>query len=98
MKTYKIITFEERKVIEELYAANWSAQQIAEHLSFSPATIYREIQRGDTHTLDKNGRSGYSAEKAQENAEHLRKNRGKRHLPEPDDESGNKYAFVNRDL
>lgn len=80
-RTYKTLDFEKRKVIEQLYAANWSAQQIADHLSLSPATIYRELERGNTHTLDNNGRSGYSAVQAQENAEKLRKNRGKRRPP-----------------
>ena len=97
-RTYKIIDFEKRKVIEELYAANWSAQEIADHVGLSPATIYRELQRGNTGKLDKNGRSGYSAIKAQENAERLRKNRGKRRPTDTDDESCNKHAFVNRDL
>lgn len=97
-RTYKIINFEKRKVIEKLYAENWNAQEIAEHLSLSPATIYRELQRGNTGKLDKNGRSGYSAIKAQENAERLRKNRGKRRHHEADGESGNKYASVNRDI
>ena len=97
-RTYKIIDFEKRKVIEKLYAENWNAQEIADHLSLSPATIYRELQRGNTCKLDKNGRSGYSAIKAQENAERLRKNRGKRRPTDTDDESGNKHAFVNRDL
>lgn len=97
-RTYKIINFEKRKVIEKLYVENWNAQEIAEHLSLSPATIYRELQRGNTGKLDKNGRSGYSAIKAQENAERLRKNRGKRRSTDTDDENGNKHAFVNRDL
>lgn len=97
-RTYKIIDFEKRKVIEKLYVENWNAQEIAEHLSLSPATIYRELQRGNTGKLDKNGRSGYSAIKAQENAERLRKNRGKRRSTGTDDDSDNKHAFVNRDL
>ena len=97
-RTYKIIDFEKRKIIEELYAANWSAQEIADHVGLSPATIYRELERGNTGELDKNGRSGYSAVKAQEDAERLRKNRGKRRPPETDDETGNKNAFVNRDI
>lgn len=97
-KRYKRLTFEERKAIEMMYRQNMGAEEIASKLEISASTIYRELERGNTGELDKNGRSGYNAAKAQENAERLRKSRGKRRLPETDDESGNKHAFANRDL
>ena len=97
-KHYKKLTFEERKAIEMLYRGNMSAQEIASKLEISAATVYRELERGNTHIMDKNGRSGYSARLAQQKAERLRKNRGRRRPPEADDESSNKHAFVNRDI
>ena len=97
-RSYKIVTFEERKAIEMMYRGNMSAQEIASKLEISAATVYRELERGNTHIMDKNGRSGYNARLAQQNAERLRKNRGRRRTPSADDESTNNHAFTNRDL
>ena len=97
-KHYKKLTFEERKAIEMMYRQNMGAEEIAGKLEISVSTIYRELHRGNTHITDINGNSGYSAIKAQENAERLRKNRGKRRPTDTDDESDNKHAFVNRDM
>lgn len=97
-RTYKILSFEERKAIEMMYRSNMSAQEIASKLEISAATVYRELERGNTHIMDRNGRSGYSAVIAQNNAERLRKNRGRRRPPSADDESNNSHTFTNRDL
>ena len=97
-KHYKKLTFEERKAIEMMYRQNMGAEEIAAKLEISTSTIYRELQRGNTHITDINGRSGYSAALAQNRIAYSRKNRAKRHSSEADDECGNKHAFVNRDL
>lgn len=60
-KHYKKLTFEERKAIEMMYRQNMGAEEIAAKLEISVSTIYRELQRGNTHITDINGRSGYSA-------------------------------------
>ena len=74
----KNMSYDSRKQIEKYYILNLSAKEIAERLGCSIATVYRELNRGNTHELDCNGRSGYNAETAQEIAEALRKNRGRR--------------------
>lgn len=95
---FKKLTFEERKAIEMMYRQNMGAEEIASKLEISAATIYRELQRGNTHITDRNGRSGYSAVLAQNRIEYNRQNRAKRRAAAPDDETANKYAFTNRDL
>lgn len=61
--TCRYLTFEDRKSIEALYAANTSLVEIASKLGVHLATIYREMTRGSTGELDNNGRSGYSIER-----------------------------------
>jgi IS30 family transposase len=97
-KHYKKMTCEERKAIEMMYRQNMGAEEIAAKLEISVSTIYRELQRGNTHITDINGRSGYSAALAQNRIAYSRKNRAKRRAATPDDETANKYAFTNRDL
>jgi len=83
-RKFKIIDYAKRMVIEELYSQNWSIPDIADHLGYTLSTIYRELDRGNTGTLDVNGRCGYKALIAQEKAEVLRKNRGRRRLNRPE--------------
>lgn len=97
-KHYKRLTFEERKAIEMMYRQHMDAEEIASKLEISAATIYRELQRGNTHITDINGRSGYSAVLAQNRLEYNRQIRAKRRAASADDETANKYAFSNRDL
>ena len=57
----KHMTLEERKVLETRYNAGQSVPGIADAMGFSFSTIYKELKRGDTGAMDKNGRAGYSA-------------------------------------
>lgn len=76
--TCRYLTFEDRKSIEALYAANTSLVEIASKLGVHLATIYREMTRGSTGELDNNGRSGYSADIAQKTVQDSIKRRGHR--------------------
>ncbi len=76
--TCRYLTFEDRKSIEALYAANISLVEIASKLGVHLATIYREMTRGSTGELDNNGRSGYSADIAQKTVQDSIKRRGHR--------------------
>ena len=58
-------TFEDRKKFEALYAAGTSFPDMAKDLGVHLATIYHELAKGTTETLDANGRYTYSAETAQ---------------------------------
>ena len=51
--TCRYLTFEDRKSIEALYAANTSLVEIASKLGVHLATIYREMTRGSTGELEK---------------------------------------------
>ena len=76
--TCRYLTFEDRKSIEALYAANTSLVEIASKLGVHLATIYREMTRGSTGELDNNGRGGYSADIAQKTVQDSIKRRGHR--------------------
>ncbi len=56
----------EREEIETMYNEGMLAIDIAEKLGYSESTIYKELRRGDTGEMDRNGRAGYSAKLAQE--------------------------------
>lgn len=62
----KHMTLEDRKQLEARYNAGQSVAGIARELCFDCSTIYKELKRGDTGQMDKNGRAGYSAELGQE--------------------------------
>lgn len=76
-KKYKLLTYEDRKKLEEMYLNNERPSDIADKLGVHTATIYKELQRGDTGALDKNLRSEYSAELAQRKTTESLKNRGR---------------------
>lgn len=80
------ITLEERRRIEKIYGTGAGAVEIAKSLGRHPATIYREIERGDTGQLDKYQRHEYSAELAQRRAQENIRRRGK-HRIEVEDEA-----------
>lgn len=64
------LNFEDRKKIERLYSENTDIKDIAQSIGVCVSTMYREIQRGITEEMDKNGRFIYSAEKAQKRIKH----------------------------
>lgn len=75
--TCRYLTYKDRKNMETLYKANMSLIDIANGLGVHIATIYRELTRGSTGRLDKNGRNGYSAELAQKHVRENLKRRGR---------------------
>lgn len=76
--TCQYLTFEDRKRLEALYKDNKSPADIAAELGVHLATIYRELKRGGTGKLDKNGRNGYKAKIAQQTVQDSIKRRGHR--------------------
>lgn len=76
MREYKLLTYEDRKKIEEMYSQNVRTLDIANSLGVHTATIYRELERGYTGTTDDNHRPGYSADVAEQNYQENVKRRG----------------------
>ena len=68
------MTFSARKQLEAAYNRGDKIADIAAALFVHPATVYRDLTRGATGEMDKNGRPGYSAETAQRNTIRTRKN------------------------
>ena len=75
---YRYLTFEDRKKIEAWHLLGDRPVDIAARLSVHHTTIYKELQRGATGTLDANQREGYSAELAERRLRESFKRRGKR--------------------
>ena len=76
--TCRYLTYEDRKSLEALYADSVSLTDIASELGVHLATVYRELTRGGTGELDKNGRSGYSGALGQKRVSENFKRRGRR--------------------
>lgn len=55
------LSYDQRKTLEKMYAANVKIGSIAATLGVNQVTIYRELKRGGTGMLDANGRMAYSA-------------------------------------
>lgn len=79
---YKYISLENRQEIEKRYGAGAKPVDIARALGIHPATIYRELARGDTGQLDRYQRREYSAELAQRRVQENLRRRGKHNAPE----------------
>ena len=75
---YRYLTFEDRKKIEAWHLIGDRPADIAARLSVHYTTIYKELQRGATGTLDRNQREGYSAELAERRLRENFKRRGKK--------------------
>ena len=75
---YRYLTFEDRKKIEAWHLIGDRPADIAARLSVHYTTIYKELQRGATGTLDRNQREGYSAELAERRLRESFKRRGKK--------------------
>ena len=74
----RYLTYEDRKRLEALYGAGEGLPEIAEELGVHLSTIYRELARGSMPGLDRNGRSCYAADLAQEVFAASLKRKGKR--------------------
>lgn len=83
----KYITLENRQEIERRYEIDGDRPaDIASSLGIHPATIYRELTRGDTGKLNKYQRPEYSAELAQRRAQENIRRRGRQHAAQADPE------------
>lgn len=65
MNGYRYLNYTDRKLLESLYLKGERPQDIADAVEVHVATIYKELKRGYTGELDRNGRKEYSAELAQ---------------------------------
>jgi len=77
-KKYAYLSLEDRQTIEAMYGNGASVVEIASRLCCPETTIYRELRRGDTGTLDKYQRNGYSAVLGQRALQLAFKRRGKK--------------------
>lgn len=76
-RKYKYIDLSGRKLIEKLYLSGVRPADIAEEMEMTTATIYRELERGYTGELDKNGKREYNPNVAQEKIQNSMKQRGR---------------------
>lgn len=79
MGRYRYLTLADREKLEALHLEGQRAQDIADALGVHVATIYKELQRGDTGNYDKNMNREYSAKLAQAHLTENLRNRGKKH-------------------
>ena len=81
-KKYKFITKDERDKISAWYSVGDRPFDIAARIGVHVATIYHELQRGNTGELDANFRPAYCPALAQQVFQANLKKRGKR-KPKP---------------
>lgn len=83
VRSYKYITFSDRREIAALYQANTRPADIAEKIGVSTAAIYRELKRGETAgedgtpVLDRNRRRAYNPVIAQQTVQANFRRRGR---------------------
>lgn len=73
----RYMSYDQRKELEAMYAANAEINDIAARLGVNHVTVYRELKRGETGELDKNERMAYSAELGQKTLNENFRRRGK---------------------
>lgn len=61
-------TLDDRTTIERMYNEGARVEKIAKALGRNRATVYRELNKGFTGEMDKNGRPGYRADLGQKYA------------------------------
>ena len=77
MATYKSLTYEERRTIQEMWEAGVRAIVIADKLEASVTSIYAELRRGQDGGRLPNQRLRYSADLAQERIQRAYEQRGR---------------------
>ena len=82
MGKYRYITIQDRKSIAQWYLNGDRPCDIAARLGVHTATIYHELQKGDTGKLDKNQRPAYDPVIAQRTVETNFKRRGRKRKAE----------------
>lgn len=78
MGRYRYLTLADREKLEALHLEGQRAQDIADALGVHVATIYKELQRGDTGNFDRNMNREYNAKLAQARLTESLRNRGKK--------------------
>lgn len=74
---YKYITYQERQRISARYLNDERVADIAAALGLSLTSVYRELKRGETGSLDRNQRMAYDPTLAQRRTQENLKRRGK---------------------
>ena len=75
---YKTLALRDRKLIADMYAKGNRAEDIAAKIGASPATVYRELDRGATGELDDNQRPVYDAKLGERAYQDALRRRGRR--------------------
>lgn len=78
MGKYRTVTFDDRKTIGSLYAKGEQIADIANNIGMSSKTLYSELKRGDTGSLDKNQRPEYDAVLAERRYQEAIRRRGRK--------------------
>ena len=73
----KTLTMEDRKVLAEMWAAGERAAVIAVKLGVCPDTVYKELKRGYTGTLNELSRPAYDPARGQAEYQRRLRNRGR---------------------
>lgn len=74
---YKYITYHDRQQISARYLNDERVADIAAALGLSLTSVYRELKRGETGSLDHNQRMAYDPTLAQRRTQKNLKRRGK---------------------
>lgn len=77
MRQYRYMDFRDRERIAVRYLNGDRVADIAAGLGVSTATVYRELERGETGELDRNQRRAYNPVLAQQRLQESFKRRGK---------------------
>ena len=77
-RVYKYLTFKDRRKISRLYLTNERVCDIAKEMDVTHPTIYRELKRGYTGRLDKNGNPEYDPDTAESVVQRNFKQKGRR--------------------
>lgn len=80
MRIRRSLTLSDRRMIERRWRRGDMPLDIAADLDVAPATVYRELKRGQDGTLDENARLAYSAELGQRVFQEANRRRGLRNL------------------
>ena len=73
----KTLTMEDRKVLAEMWAAGERAAVIAVKMGVCPDTVYKELKRGYTGTLNELSRPAYDPARGQAEYQRRLRNRGR---------------------
>lgn len=82
MAVYNTITFDDRKAIAALYKKGVTIAEISEAAGIPKKTLYSELKRGDTGSLDQNQRPAYDPVLAQKTYQENIRRRGRKRKEE----------------